>query len=226
MFTSRTKIRAIEKVLEDPQTYATVLLAICLDAYGTEFLDWDPSVLRLELQTDYRAQLPRINSDKLQAAITLMTSDTFFNDVLSFNHITEALNNDPVDFDMLDPVTPDQMAWAIVEARLLLEGDNDLEFADEVRRYQGMILDQHGIGKPHPIFKDAHTPEPDTASLSTDPVMYDSYFTSQRQHSDDINLHIQSHLRALFRQLDTIPIQKRDDVSWNTFQERSQPSLG
>src|SRR4051812_37638652 len=70
--------------LADEQSYATTLLAVLLDTYGTEATAWDPETIRLEIESDFELQLPPTNFDRLMAGVGILTRDDFYTAVPDF----------------------------------------------------------------------------------------------------------------------------------------------
>ena len=40
------------------ETFASVLLTVFLDRFGTEALDWDPATITLEVEEEFNVELP------------------------------------------------------------------------------------------------------------------------------------------------------------------------
>jgi hypothetical protein len=135
--------KQIAQAFTDTDQLATCLLALTLDHYGSESLDWSWDTLKQELSDDFDVTLPQVNVDKLHALQTALTSDTFYRDPVVFHHVCKALNNEPVDFDNLTPTEPDEMGWAVFEVRL---NDNQQHsFDQQVRLWMGAGLSWVGV---------------------------------------------------------------------------------
>jgi len=108
----------IQAALHNPECCATLLHAICLRQYGEQFYVWDPSTLALELKDDFSAELPSENMDKLSAIQLLVSSGEFFNDPAAFFAICSSIaDGDPL-FDVFDPPSMEEIAWAVSEVAL------------------------------------------------------------------------------------------------------------
>lgn len=208
----------------DPSTFATTLLTILLDEYGTDLLGWDPRTLASEVSTDYGAQMPPVNTDKIGALITVMTTDRFETDWECFNAACSAFGNEPSDPDLLSPVTPEQMAWGITEAAMS-RPDAALELSPEVRRYMGVTLAHNGLLRPPAILEAADIMEPPPA-FEGDPELHQAWFASQASDAAWVTDYCRSNTIALIQQLDALPLEHRDSEAWGKFRQRALRDLG
>lgn len=218
----------IQSVLMNEETPTTVLLVLIVDRYGLEALEWDPMALANQLVEDFDVSPPQITFDKLNAGVALLTTDRFYNDWEVFNSIANALNDDTVDFEILDMVTPEEAAWAITEASLLEDPDTRPAFGEELRRFLGVMLKENGLIRPPDVLKLADIPmdpeEPDT-SLSDDPVMFGGWENKQAADAEDVVNYIKDRMRALIESLDALPVKGRDVDTWGRFKQRATHAL-
>ncbi len=133
-------------------SFALSLVTAFLAVNGTEALEWEPDTLRLEIQDDFGVDPSQTVMDKLQAGITLMTTDHFYTYWEPFEEIVHVLNDYQADFTVMRPPTPEEMGWAVVEAYLI---DQESEtgspmsglFTPEVKAYVAAILHKQGYYK-------------------------------------------------------------------------------
>jgi hypothetical protein len=135
------------KIFKDPSAPASILLAIVFDEYSFECFDWDPHVLRMEIFGDFGIKLTDQQSDKLQAAITIMSTDHFENDWHSFNSCIHALNGESFEHDVLYPIEAEQIAAAMPEIETIRTKfmEDRVVFSDEVNVYAGFIFSEYGL---------------------------------------------------------------------------------
>ena len=157
--------------LRDQDAPATALLAVVTQKYGTVCYDWDPAVLRKEIEEDFSVKLTDLQFDRLQAAITILTTDHFESNWHVFNVCIHLLNGEYADFTTLDPIEAEHIAGAMPEIELLRNDDEDgIKFSDEVNAYTGLIFYDYGCSKAPDIFPTAqmprHTVEADTTEKS------------------------------------------------------------
>ena len=222
MLTGTRKQKLIQ-TLQNEDTLATVLIAVIIDLYGAEVLNYEQITLDLQLKDDLGVELPKINRDKIQAMTLAMTSDQVQTDWLVFNQVCEALNNDPVNLEILDPITPEQAAWGLTELALVEEG---FEPDEEVRRYLGAILVRSGLNRKNGILAIAILPDSDYSDTPmSDPEMQTAVFAKEQSDLDYINEYVVERVKLLFQQLDEAPLEDRDDESWKAFQNRVSQKL-
>ena len=202
----------LQKLLTDPETYATALLVLALDRYGMELLDWHPSTIKQEIEEDFNVRLPTQNLHKLLAAITILTTDRFERSLPSFIWICNVLTDDTLDPTVFDVATVEEMAWGITEALLISPPDNDEYFHDEIRWYIGAMLNEEGVVNPPDILRlairdDAEDP---LNSFADDPVMYAALYQSQADKSGDLKQLIRDSLTELLKQLESLPLENGD----------------
>ncbi len=172
--------QSLKAALLSESTFSTTLLAICLDAYGTEMLEWDPRTLWMSLADDYGVEVPPINKDKLQAITLVYTTNLPFISVETFSHVCNVLSGSEANFHKWDMVTPDELIWGVYEMMLNIQidrvhGEKSQEFSHEVRRYMGIILNNDGIFDPPDVLRVAEMPS--RASLDQwedDPEMFNA----------------------------------------------------
>lgn len=145
----------------DENAPAMVLLGITLKQYGLDALDYEPALLRTQIERDYDINLSEMQFDKLQAAMTVMSSDTFFDDWVVFETVCHLFHNEPVDADLVTPLDAEDIAVAMVEVTLIRRdiGDNTLVFDEEVRAYAGHVFYEYGLSHAPKIFPSAIMPK-------------------------------------------------------------------
>jgi hypothetical protein len=134
-------------ILKDKAVSPSVLLAIAVSEYGTDCFDWEPDLLRLEILEDFGVELSPSQSDKLQAAITVISTDQFENDWMAFNNCIHALNGEPFEHDLYDPVDAEQIAAVMPEIEVIRNQftEEGIKFSDEVNTYAGFVFSEYGL---------------------------------------------------------------------------------
>lgn len=229
-YASQLKRAEVAKHWANPQTFGTSLLALLIDEFGTEALQWEPETLRLQIKDTYDVTLPQASMDRLMAIITALTTDLFYQSVESFSHIANALSGSGTDFYKWDPVESEEAAWAITEVLMNdpvhPEGDPGDRFSDEVRRYLGVILQSEGIVTPPDILSIADRGSgaqgPDE-TFSDDPALYSAFYKLSQRKAADIVDYVRGNVHGLVKQLNQLPLQERDQEKWDQFLNRSQP---
>jgi len=133
----------VAEAFTDEKTTAFILHTVCLNKYGIECLDWEPETLWLEIYEDFHIDVEESNKDKLQASITLVKTNVFYEDFQAFEGIGKAFNGQDPDFEYITPLTPEECAWTVKEARLI--DSTPEEFSLEIKAYVREVLREHGL---------------------------------------------------------------------------------
>jgi hypothetical protein len=152
-------MKTIKKILEDESAPATALLAIVVKEYGNECFDWDPTLLKAELQRDHDCEISDLQSDKLQAAITILTTDMYESNIAVFESLNYLLNHQHAHLDELNPLEAEELICGLTEA-YVIKGEK-MEFSPEVRVYAGIVFHDYGMHKPPTLFPQAIMQERD-----------------------------------------------------------------
>ena len=146
--------------LKDENTPASILVSILIAKYGTELFDWDPAVLRKEIEEDFGVELTEVQSDKIQAVITIITTDLFETNWHVFTCCVNAMSGEYIDPEVMAPVEAEYIAGILPEVELLRNEDHEgIEFSDEVNAYAGLIFAEYGCGRAPTIFQSAIMPK-------------------------------------------------------------------
>lgn len=124
------------RLLASDETFAFTLMTILLAEYDQEVFDENPVVLFNRIEEDFRTTLPEEAENRINAAITAMTTDLFYTQFSAFKAITLALNEgdlgDLVDGDdEAEDLNAAEILWSITEVGLL-NGDNFVETQEKL----------------------------------------------------------------------------------------------
>lgn len=123
---------AARKLLASDETFAFVLMTILLSTYGQDTFDENPVVLFNRLEEDFNIKLPEESENRINAALTAMTTDLFFTQWPAFEAIALALSEGDIgdlgeeDVDDDEELSASEVLWALIEVGLLT-GDNFME---------------------------------------------------------------------------------------------------
>jgi hypothetical protein len=150
-------------VYKDDKAPSIALLAVTIKKYGIESLEYEPELLRQEINRDYDIRISTLNHDKLQAAITVLFTEAFENDWRVFETCCHLFNNTLVDHDIVNPLEAEELIVGIVEATIIkesiLEDKEKLHYDDEIRVYAGRIFYDYGFHKAPKLFSEAIMPK-------------------------------------------------------------------
>lgn len=225
MTSSNTRISKLRDILENEDTFATTLLAICVDAFGTEFFEYDPETTWLGLAEIYGAELPRANKDKIQAMTLVYTTDIPLISVEAFNFVCNVLSGSEANFKHWDPLSPEEAIWGIYEMLLHIGIDRDKneeppEFGHEVRRYLGIILFNDGIFDPPDILRIAEMPDRSNLDQWTDePVIFNAVWDKAQTEKRALLEFLAARLEEMMSELnDVLPqLEHYDEEAWDKF---------
>ena len=128
--------------LESPETLATVVHAIMLDQYGEQAYGWDPVTCAMELADDFRAEVCTPAMDRWCAMQVIMGSDAFFKRLDAFLNVCNTLASGAPSFEMFDPVTSEEAAWAVAEVAM---NRDMLQFSYPIQQYMRQRLEADGF---------------------------------------------------------------------------------
>lgn len=136
------------KLLASDDAYAFVLMTILLPVFGDDLFTEDSSVLFADIEDYFDCHLSEESENRINAAITAMTTDLFFTNVNMFNAITLAFAEGDIG-DIPEGImeTPDvgDMLWAVQEVSLLIGEPKESEefqskFSPSVMSYVGDMI--------------------------------------------------------------------------------------
>lgn len=150
-------------VYRDEKAPAYALMTVTLRKYGMEALEYEPELLRAEIEKDYSIKLSDLQHDKIQAAFTVLLTDHFEHDWIVFQGCGHFFNNQPIECEDFQHLEAEEIAVALAEANLILkdklEDGEKLEYGDEVRAYMGIAFYEYGLHKAPSIFPKAIMPK-------------------------------------------------------------------
>lgn len=217
----------------NPQTPGTVLLCLLVDEFGTEFFDWEPETLALEIRNHWKVTPPTVNRDKVWALVTAMTTNLFYSNLDAFMHICNALNDSGADFENFDPATITDIAWAIAELSLIdppTAKDKSYVFADDILAYMQAELDREGFSKPPRILatylKPIDNEERLNSVLEGDGIEFKGYWDDQNHKRLDVEQYVSQRLASLLALLSSVPLQHADREAVQELRQRADKALG
>lgn len=229
--TAGNPIEAAKALLQDRDTYATVLFVLAVDAFGPECLfdpddpgrgPWHASTFRSMIEQRFGVKLPKCNLDKIMAAATICTTDLFFTNLDRFIVLANILAGDEFDPSEFEPADPVECAWAITEALLLDPPDeeNPEPFSDDVRRYIGFVLKEDGFVTPPDVLRIAIGDDLAgrvSYDFADDPEMFSGIWSVQEGKAAEVEAILRENLIELRHQLGLLRLQ---DGSTAEFQKR------
>lgn len=204
----------LQEAWKSRETFASVLLTLFLDRFGTEALEWDPATITLEIEEEFDVELPQLALDKLVVAIQILTTDRFHKSLPDFVEFCNVLGGDTYSPNTFDPADAEDVSWGITESMLIAPPDDDKEpFSDEIRAYIGAVLDQEGIINAPDVLRIALRKariSPSIDDFSDDPEMFSAIYDVEAGKTADINAAIQAKTQILAAQLAALQLNNGD----------------
>jgi len=216
--------RDVQDLLTSPDTYGTVLACVAIDAYGLEALNWDPRTLRMELEASYGVEMSDASLDRLQAFLTAITTDQFYNDLWAFLHIANALNGRPVDFRVgPDEVDIEEIVWAVAEVGLSDPKEDDKDtptYSEDVAEAVGVLLHREGFIQPPSVLSWAIMPN---RPVSKDQETEAAVISRSQEQQAEMDQYLRERMQELFVQLKSSPFAPEDPVDDESSPSAEQP---
>jgi hypothetical protein len=119
--------------------------------YGREWLNWEPETIYSEIAKDFNCQISEHARSKIQAVKTLHCTDLAWKSWNVFEKVAQALNNNIPRFDLMQPLSLEQVYGAVD----IMEGLENEEFSEEVQRYMAAcIMNEEVTFAPPPLPSD------------------------------------------------------------------------
>lgn len=150
-------MKSDQQILKDSSAPISALMYVVVKNYKSECFDWEPQVLRDELEKDFDIELTEQQSDKIQAGITVLTTDMYESDIRTFEVCSRLFGGSSQDFEDFEPLEAEELVVGLTEV-LLLKMEK-LDFSQQVRAYAGQIFYNYGFCNPPKLFADAIMPE-------------------------------------------------------------------
>ena len=201
----------IQDLFRNKNAFATSLMTYMTSAYGTEFIEWDPTTVELQLKDDLNMDVPGYTLDKIQAASSLFTSNLFHLSLETFIPLCLTFSRGVAITSTLVPANMYDLAWGVTEARLLEGSDFDQEgFSHNIRMYTGAILDLEGLYDPPKCLDFAEygkgRKEKAYNAIANRADDYQLFYSMQQEKRDNINSALQERFIKLFTELKALPL--------------------
>ena len=105
-------------LLQDPDTFGSVLLVIAISKYKEQVFAVDPMTVILDLEDDFRVKLPEANENKLKAMLLSTETQVFQQDPEAFRGICSTLWYGDPQLEYNEPLTLGEILWGLFEVRV------------------------------------------------------------------------------------------------------------
>jgi hypothetical protein len=205
-------MKTVADWLQDPATFTTPLLTILTDKFTTDFLEWDPLTINIEIKENFGVEPSEELLNKIQAGSSLFTTNLFYLSPETFGIICNTLNRGPTSSELFIPADLEDVMWGVAEAKLLAGDLGDNKFSHSIARYVGYLLQEEGIYKPPSILSFAEYDEQQEARLqdnftAEDPLLYTAFWDKQASQRDELERVNKLKFDEFFKQLSGLPVQ-------------------
>lgn len=213
-----------KEIFLSTDSFGTSLLISMIDTFGIECLAWEPETIEIELEKYTGCDIPEENLDRLQSAMSVLSSNLFFVSLEAFNLTCNALNFSKVSGTTFIPADIEDIMWGITEASLLLGVDaNKNEFSRDIRIYVGKILESEGILDPPSILQFADLkkmPMPDAELVSDLPDLSSMFSAGLADTRAELDTWALKKIDALFTQIGNIKLDSSDKADFTQMVKR------
>lgn len=202
--------KEVGQAWQKPGLFGLNALALFIDTFGTEALTWAPETIEMELRDEFGGDAEDANYERLMAAISVVTTDSFFNSVPDFCRVCVTLAGHRVGAESM--ILPDSgdVAWGITEAMLINRPDDKEPFSPEVVEFIRQVLDEEGILSPPDVLRIAGMSRKlmDQVSydFSDDPTMFQAIQENEESRSQAVDLLVRGRMKSLITQLQNLPL--------------------
>jgi len=201
------------KVWLDQASFASTLVVLAQDIYGTDIYDWSPATILAEIEDDYDLVVSSGIADRLLSGLRLVAQDDFYELLPIFVDTCEILSGGDAPKNLALPDATD-CSWGITEALLLSPPENDDPFSDDIRRYLAAVLREEGIIKPPDVLRLAMTDPSELIRISSeyndDPEFFQLILSVEFEKTNTITANLRDKVRLLIQQLESLPLVNGD----------------
>ena len=198
------------ELLNKPNLFTTCVLAILVDEYGSECLNWEPETIEIELRNNNIMVTDNLK-DKIMAASVILTTDLVHSSATIFNNIIQVLNFSSISNKAIIPSSLDDILWGCLEIRML-EGKEDFNkqgFSTDISGLVASVLKEHGISDPPNILAFAEESNVFTnrrdEAVAADSTLSQMYWDVQKEMKAELNAGLKEKVDGLINQLKNIP---------------------
>lgn len=206
------------EVFSRPDMHASCLLLMAVDSWGLECIEWEPETFSSAVQTTFGTELDGLNYDKLNAAISLLSSNLYHRSPGAFCAVNKALSFKSVQPNEFNVCSLDDVLWGTTEAQLIEGQEEFIEqgFTQDISRYVGQLLEAEGITNPPSNVAFAKIDEKYLeANKNTefeDPMAWKMTMQREESEIEQMNKFMGVNLQRLFLQLRELPLTNKDEM--------------
>ena len=188
----------MKTILSDKQAFATPLLLLAYQTIEEQIFDLEPETIGQILKEIDPKTLNR-NINKVNAALSLIQSNLFWQDPVTFGFTCRVLNRCPRVSG--SPPNLDDIMWGVTEARLIT-GDPNAEqapFSESIKSYVEFLLKKDSIVTEVPTLNFVDAPE--FKNVYDDPEQQLSVFDSSKERVNEMEQEVGTKMVTMLKQI-------------------------
>lgn len=207
------------EVFSRPDIHATCLLLMAVDSWGLECIEWEPETFSSAVRDTFDTELDGLNYDKLNAAISLLSTNLYHRNPQAFCAVNKALSFKSIQPNEFNVCSLDDVLWGTTEAQLIEGQEEFIEqgFTQDISRYVGQLLEAEGVTNPPSNVKFAKIDESyldaNRNAEFEDPMVWKMTMQREEEATEEMNKFMGVNLRRLFLQLQQLPLSGRDELT-------------
>jgi len=208
-------------IFSRPDMYASCLLLMAVDSWGTECLEWEPETFTSAVRDEFGVALHALNYDKLNAAVSVVQTNLYHRSIGAFCAINKALSFKTVSPNEMNICSLDDVLWGTTEAQLLEGKEEYVEqgFTQDISRYVGQLLEAEGVMTPPSNLLFAkyqeHVAEAVKNSEFDDPMTWKMHMSREEDELKEMNQFMGVNLMRMFKQLKVLPLTNTTEIQQN-----------
>lgn len=134
----------LREAVKSTETFGTTAAAILEHLFGPAVYTWEALTIVAELQELIRTAPSDEFMDRFSAMQVAMMTDMFFQRLDGFRSICNALDDGDPGFQIVDPVTLEEMTWGVFEVSL---NRDVLPFSPTIQDFVQLTASEYGDGQ-------------------------------------------------------------------------------
>lgn len=206
----------VKDTLEDPTLFATCAMAVLVDRFGAECVNWEMETFEMEIR-GMGVNPSKSLMDKIGASCSVLSNDLVHYDATIFNNVVQVFNFDSINSRSFLPASLEDVLWGCTEMKLL-EGPEQYDgagFSADIAVFVGQLLSDAGVLTPPDILSFARIPEKQVYNrdfnLGGDSIMFSAYWEDQKDAMNDIASFCTRRTNDLLNQLASLPLKHMDN---------------
>lgn len=187
----------------------TTIIALIIDEYGPEALNWDPQTVVMEVETDIGHELSEIMDLKIGCAMNVMVNpDSFYKSLPDFITICNIASDDISSINLWNPADAYEITATVAEVRFLNPPEQlDNPFGPDIVGYIELVLREEGVTVPPKCLNfvsRANLAVKDLGTVEGDPQIFAAAYQESQEASASLQEYEDNTLKKVLQELSQI----------------------